>query len=133
MAAVLGRNFLLKIYDGVSAYNTVDGQQEGTLSIEGVDADVQTKDDAGAPHRLPAGYDWTFEASGIVETEADTALIDARDALLGKATVSCRFTSPGGETFTGSCTVKSLEYSGSDAEGFAWSLSLTGAGALTPA
>jgi predicted secreted protein len=124
---------LLSVDAGGASYNDLTGQTDGTLTLTGTTVDCTVKSDAGVSTFLQSREEWTFDASGRLDDETDTAWVDLYDAWNAQTSVSCRFTTPGAITWTGSVIVTSIETTGPEDDILSYSVSLQGTGALTKA
>jgi TP901-1 family phage major tail protein len=128
MAAVLGRNMILSV-----GGSDVTGQTDGTLTLTGDTVDVTVKSDAGVTAYLQSREGWTFDASGILDDEADTGWVALYTAFNAQTVAACVFTTPAAATWTGNAYVTSLEITGPSDDTLSYSVSLQGTGAITKA
>lgn len=131
--AVVGRNFLLKITDGLSPsqYTTVAGCRATDMTINSGTVDLTNKSSNGWQEILPAAGIRSVDitASGVLDATAGSeAITILKTALNGGTPLICKIVSDAGDSFTGTWMLKSYKRTGNhnDAEMFDFSLSSHG-------
>jgi TP901-1 family phage major tail protein len=132
MAAQKGREVLIKVYDGVSAYITIGGIRAKSISLNGETVDVSDGDSASQWRELLEGAGMksaSISGSGVFKDSAAEERI--RSLFFSQAHANFQFIVPAFATFQGLFQTVTLEYSG-DYNGEAqFSMSFESAGALT--
>lgn len=137
MAKQTGREMLLAIWDGVSAYRVIAGITAKTIGIGNNLIDVSTPD-ATTPANivdteLMAG-NRSFSISGDITFEDDAAFADLEAvAIANPPSENFRVTIPSLATYTGSFFVESLDLTGATEGAVTGSVSLKSSGLITRA
>lgn len=131
--AVAGKTLDIKVAttDSSGQYNSVEGLNDASMSIEGDNQDITTFSDNWI-NRLQGLKDVTFDLSGFYESGDTTGQIVIRDALLNDTALFVQFivdSSPTG--FQCECKVASFEISAAVDGVQEVSISLETDGALT--
>ena len=133
MAAVSGVSFLFQPNtgtDGSPSYTTMAGGRSGTLTLDVDEIDITSKDSNQWHEGLPSTRKWSLDFKGLLLE--DQATYDAvRNAFLNNAQLRVRMLTPGGKTWTGKATMKSLSIEGAHDDAMQISGSFQGTGALT--
>lgn len=132
MPAVAGTDFKLSVDNGSGTYNDLAGQRSTTLN-RGVDTGDSTSKDSNAwSEELPVIRNWSMDVEAVW-IEGDTALVDLEDAYMNNNQISCRITTPGGTTYTGTCTVSDFTWEAPHDDIVTATITLNGSSALTKA
>ncbi len=114
MAAEKGRNFLLKVTDGVSpvVFTTLAGLKTTGMTIGNTQVDITTKDSAGWRELLGDAGDRTvsISATGVFKDSASEDLV--RGYALTGTIDQYQIAMESGDDFTGGFQVASLEFTG---------------------
>lgn len=132
MAAQKGRDVLVKVYDGVSAYNSIGGIRSKSISLNAETVDVSDGDSASQWRELLAGAgikSCSIAGSGVFKDSASEERV--RSLFFSQALENFQFIVPSFAQLQGSFQVTSLEYAG-DYNGEAnFSMTFESAGAIT--
>lgn len=135
MAKQLGRALLVKIYDGVSAYDNLCGLNSKSITINNSAIDVTTPDCT-----TPGGALWTETLAGVksVSVSGDGFFEDSTQegtlaalALADDNTELFEIVVPGLGTYAGTFRLTSFDFGGETEGGVTYSLSLESTGAVT--
>lgn len=129
MAEVSALTWVLKVG---GSYDLIAGQTDGRMSLSHAPIEITSKDSSDDREIIGGVHSWTFSADFEID-ESDTGFGALWTAWNGKTTLAARFTTPGGDTFTGSTYITDLTYSGPYNGVFVGSLTLEGTGTLTKA
>lgn len=126
-----GKDQRLYIWNGsASTFNLLGQERETSVDFETDRADATNKDSNNWSEGIPTIRSMAIESSGVTN-ESDTALNDLLDHYFNHTKPKARIITPGGVTFTSTCTLDSLSYDGPHDDIMSFSLSLSSDGTVT--
>ncbi|KAA0957694.1 phage major tail protein, TP901-1 family [Planococcus sp. ANT_H30] len=111
-------------------YTLVGGGRGATLSMSAEGMDITSKDTGGWMDSISGFKSWESSTDGIVVID-DAGFEDLESAFFEGRKVKVSFKKPSGWGYTGMALVNSLEFEAGHEDVVTYSISLTGAGALT--
>lgn len=135
IAAKAGREFLLKVSDGIDppSFVTVGGLRNTRVTVNGNPVDVTNVASNGVREYLSSAgtTEMTVSADGVQDDPAGTAFGKLINAVMNKESVECQIISGHGDSFEGLFVVTSLERSGAEGDAELFTINLTADGPFT--